>query len=84
MEIKLKLLNGSTDMKNKKDKEKCSLKDQLNSTQTDMLLSEPIKMSDLNNPFPNNNFKLKSAESEDIEKYSHQQNEGEIDVYHLL
>jgi hypothetical protein len=56
-------------MKNKKDKEKFSLKDQLNSTQIDMFQSELIKTLELINQFLNNNSKLKSAELEDIDLY---------------
>lgn len=56
-------------MKNKKDKEKFSLKDQLNSTQIDTFQSELIKTLELINQFLNNNSKLKSAELEDIDLY---------------
>ena len=54
-------------MKNKKDKEESSLKDQLNSTQIDTYLSEPTKMLESTNQFLNNNSKLKSPESEDFD-----------------
>ena len=54
-------------MKNKKELEKSSLKDQLNSTQIDMSQSELMKMSDSVNQSLNNNSKPKSAESEDID-----------------
>ncbi len=54
-------------MKNKKDLEKFSLKDQLNSTQIDMSQLELMKTLNLINQFLNNNSKLKLAESEDID-----------------
>ena len=54
-------------MKNKKDSEKSLLKDQLNSTQIDMFQSEPTKTSELINRFLNNNSKMKSVESENID-----------------
>jgi hypothetical protein len=49
-------------MKNKKDKEEFSHKDQLNSTQIDMFQSELMRMLELTNQSQNNNSKLKSAE----------------------
>jgi hypothetical protein len=54
-------------MKNKKELEKSSLKDQLNSTQIDMSQSELMKMSDSVNQSLNNNSKPKSAESKDFD-----------------
>ena len=55
------------DMKNKKEQEESSLKDQLNSTQIDTSQSEHTKMSSLTNQFQNNNSKLKSQESKDFD-----------------
>lgn len=54
-------------MKNKKDKEEFSPKDQLSSTPTDMFQLEHMKTSDSINPSPNNNSKTKSVESEDFD-----------------
>jgi hypothetical protein len=54
-------------MKNKKDQEKFSLKDQLNLIQIDISQSELMKTSNSINQSPNNNSKPKSAESEDID-----------------
>jgi hypothetical protein len=51
-------------MKSKKDLAESTLKSLLNSTPTDTSQSEPTKMSNSINPFPNNNSKLKSPESE--------------------
>lgn len=56
-------------MKSKKDKEKFSHKDQLNSTQIDTSQSELFRMLELINQSLNNNSKLKSAELEDIDLY---------------
>ena len=69
METKAKPPNGWADMKNKKDKEECLLKDPLNSTPTDMLLSEHTKTLESTTLSQNNNSKLKSAESEDIDLF---------------
>lgn len=54
-------------MKNKKDKEEYSHKDQFNSIQIDTSQSELMRMLDLINQFLNNNSKHKSVESEDID-----------------
>ena len=54
-------------MRNKKEQEKSSLKDQLNSTQIDMSRLEPTKTLNSTNLSLNNNSKLKSAELEDID-----------------
>ncbi len=54
-------------MKNKKELEKFSLKDQLNSIQTDMFQLELIKMLNLINQSQSTNSKPKSAELKDFE-----------------
>jgi len=54
-------------MKNKKDWEKSLPKGQFNSTQIDMFQSELTKTSGLINPYLNNNSRMKSAESEEID-----------------
>jgi uncharacterized protein YfkK (UPF0435 family) len=54
-------------MKNKKDQERFSLKDQFNSIQIDMFQLELMKTLNLINQSLNNNSKLKSAELEDID-----------------
>ena len=54
-------------MKNKKESEKSSLKDQLNSTQVDMFPSEPTKTPSLDNQSPKNNSKPKSVELKDFD-----------------
>lgn len=52
-------------MRNKKEQEKSSPKDQLNSTPIDMFLSEPTKTLESINPSQNNNSKPKSQELKD-------------------
>lgn len=54
-------------MKNKKELEKSSLKDQLNSILVDMFPSEPTKTPLLDNQSPKNNSKPKSVELKDID-----------------
>jgi hypothetical protein len=54
-------------MKNKKDQVKSSLKDQLNSTQTDMSQLELMKTSNLINQSLNINSKPKSVELKDFD-----------------
>lgn len=56
-------------MKNKKDKEEYSPKDQSNSTPIDTSQSEPTKMLKSTNPSQNNSSKTKSPESEDSDLY---------------
>ncbi len=56
-------------MKNKKEQEESSLKDQLNSTQIDTFQSEPTKTFESTNPSQNNNSKLKSQESKDSDPF---------------
>ena len=54
-------------MKNKKESEKFSLKDQLNSIQVVMSPSELMKTLLLDNQSPKNNFKPKSVELKDFD-----------------
>ena len=63
------LLFSSEDMKNKKDQEKSSLKNQLSSTQIDTSQSELMRTLESTSRSQSNNSKPKSPELEDIDHF---------------
>ena len=65
--VKILLMYSWEDKKNKKDREKSSLKSQSNSILIDTSQLEPTKTSESINQSQNNNSKTKSQESEDID-----------------